>query len=246
MIPREDGRPLVIGHRGAPVHAPENTRASFEAAIAAGADAVELDVVPGFVVAHSAAEVPGDALTLDAALEVVAAASVAVLVDLKGPGLEQGVVDAVRRRGLVERALVSAPSPRSLRRIAALEPGLGRSISYPNDRYRISRFAWPRAVTAGSAAAARAAMPARVPLLLATAGARTVTLHHALVSRSVVRAVHARGARLLAWTVNDPARVAALAGLGVDGIVTDDPGSARTALGRAEFRIDPPATMNSP
>ena len=36
--------PLVIAHRGASRDAPENTPAAFEAAIALGADAVELDV----------------------------------------------------------------------------------------------------------------------------------------------------------------------------------------------------------
>lgn len=35
---------LVVGHRGAPHQAPENTLASFEAALAIGVDAIELDV----------------------------------------------------------------------------------------------------------------------------------------------------------------------------------------------------------
>ena len=38
--------PLVIGHRGAPGYLPEHTRASFELAIAQGAEAIEADVVP--------------------------------------------------------------------------------------------------------------------------------------------------------------------------------------------------------
>ncbi|MEW1834645.1 glycerophosphodiester phosphodiesterase family protein [Microbacterium sp. NPDC079995] len=38
-------RPLVIGHRGAPGHFPEHSRASYEFALAAGVDAVEPDVV---------------------------------------------------------------------------------------------------------------------------------------------------------------------------------------------------------
>ncbi|MBN1248085.1 MAG: glycerophosphodiester phosphodiesterase, partial [Anaerolineae bacterium] len=37
-------RPLVIGHRGASAHAPENTLAAFRLARDAGADGVELDV----------------------------------------------------------------------------------------------------------------------------------------------------------------------------------------------------------
>ena len=38
--------PLVIGHRGDPVHAPENTLHAFEAARAQGADLIELDILP--------------------------------------------------------------------------------------------------------------------------------------------------------------------------------------------------------
>jgi len=37
-------RPLVIAHRGVPVHAPENTLASFRLALEAGADAIETDL----------------------------------------------------------------------------------------------------------------------------------------------------------------------------------------------------------
>src|SRR4029453_13086438 len=42
--PRADGRPLVLGHRGASADAPENTLAAFRLARAQGADGVELDV----------------------------------------------------------------------------------------------------------------------------------------------------------------------------------------------------------
>jgi glycerophosphoryl diester phosphodiesterase len=38
------GRPLVIAHRGASIAAPEHTIPAYEAAVAAGADALELDV----------------------------------------------------------------------------------------------------------------------------------------------------------------------------------------------------------
>lgn len=39
-----DIRPLIIGHRGASAHAPENTLAAFELAFSDGADGIELDV----------------------------------------------------------------------------------------------------------------------------------------------------------------------------------------------------------
>lgn len=40
----QPSKPLVVAHRGASVEQPENTIAAFEAAIVAGADAVEFDV----------------------------------------------------------------------------------------------------------------------------------------------------------------------------------------------------------
>ena len=41
---RADGRPLVLGHRGAPRAARENTVEAFRRAVELGADGVELDV----------------------------------------------------------------------------------------------------------------------------------------------------------------------------------------------------------
>src|SRR6266511_793360 len=37
-------QPIVFAHRGASVHAPENTMSAFELALAQNADAIELDV----------------------------------------------------------------------------------------------------------------------------------------------------------------------------------------------------------
>jgi glycerophosphoryl diester phosphodiesterase len=41
---QKNGRPLLVGHRGAMDVAPENTMVSFEAGLAGGADIIELDV----------------------------------------------------------------------------------------------------------------------------------------------------------------------------------------------------------
>lgn len=41
---RPPARPLILGHRGAPVEAPENTLAAFRRAIELGADGIECDV----------------------------------------------------------------------------------------------------------------------------------------------------------------------------------------------------------
>ena len=47
-----------------------------------------------------------------------------------------------------------------------------------------------------------------------------------------VGAVRASGLQVNVWTVNDPVDVARLAGLGVDGLITDVPDATRAVLGR--------------
>ena len=225
---RRGERPLVIAHRGASTHAAENSPEALEAAVAAGADLVEIDVSPGLVVAHDPGT-PG--MHLYQALALLAPHEVGVHVDVKRPGYEAAIVDALDDTGLRQRAVVSAASSRILRRVAAVAPDVPRAIGYPRDRYGVSHVAWPAALTRSGAAALRAAMPARIPLLLRVASAGVLALHHTLCSPAAVAAAHRRGAPLLAWTVNEPARVRELAAIGVDAVVSDDPEMALATLG---------------
>ena len=50
------------------------------------------------------------------------------------------------------------------------------------------------------------------------------------VDRGFVRAARARHKDVYAWTVNDPVQMFRLAGLGVDGLITDEPALARRVL----------------
>jgi glycerophosphoryl diester phosphodiesterase len=230
LLRRDERPPLVIGHRGAAAVAPENTLAALEAAVAAGADLVEFDVSPNLILAHSHREVPEEPVELDAALEFLRGHGIGVHLDLKHVGVEREAVDAVRRHGMTQRALLSTAWPRAARRLALLAPDLPRAIGYPRDQYDIARFRWPRALTALGSAALRAAMPARAPLLLRWARADALSLHHALVSAATVRGAHARGIPVVAFTANEPALVRRLDAMGVDAIVTDDPAMAVATL----------------
>jgi glycerophosphoryl diester phosphodiesterase len=224
------GRPLVVGHRGAPAVAPPNTLEGLEAAVAAGADLVEFDVGAGLLLGHPGEPPPDPPLPLERALAALAPHAIGLHVDLKEPGLELAVAAALRRAGLAPRALVSATWTSSLRALEREAPELTRVVGYPRDRLGAGEIPWPEAVKAGASALARSAMPLRAPLLLARARARALSLHHRLVSRRVVDAVHARGAAVMGWTVNDAAGVERLRRLGVDAVITDDPGMARDVL----------------
>jgi glycerophosphoryl diester phosphodiesterase len=220
---RVEGRPLVIGHRGAAAVAPENTLAALEAAVAARVDLVEFDISPGLRLGHSADELPVDAISLDEALEFLKAEGVGVHLDVKLPGYEDDVLEAIRRHGVGERALLSTTFAASTRRFARLAPELPRAIGYPRDRLGVANFKWPRPLQRAGAIALRQAMPVRIPILLRQTRANVLSLHHTLCSRAAVAAAHRFGAPVLAWTVNDPAGVRRVTAAGVDGIVSDDP-----------------------
>ncbi|HEY8647180.1 MAG TPA: glycerophosphodiester phosphodiesterase [Gaiellaceae bacterium] len=224
------GRPLVIGHRGAAAVAPENTLAALEAAVAARVDLVEFDISPGLRLGHSLDELPLEAITLEEAFDFLKGHGVGVHLDVKLPGYEDQVLEAIRRHDFGERAVVSTAFAVTARRFARLAPELPRAIGYPRDRLGVSNLRWPEPLQRAAATALRQAMPARVPILLRWARANTLSLHHTLCSRAAVATAHRLGAPVLAWTVNDPAGVRRVTAAGVDGIVSDDPEMALATL----------------
>lgn len=221
-------RPAVVGHRGAPGVAGENTLESLAAAVELGVDAVEVDVVARadgrLVLAHGAdaGAAPG-AASLDDALAFLAARDVGVLVDLKGRGREIELVAALRGHGLLGRAFVSTPSIRSLHALRTAEPELPLALTYPDDRFGLTGWRLVQPAVAPALAAMRRALPARLPRRLRRVGARAASLNWAVVSPAVVDRCHGLGVAVYAWTVNDRALAERLVAAKVDGIITDDP-----------------------
>jgi glycerophosphoryl diester phosphodiesterase len=54
-------------------------------------------------------------------------------------------------------------------------------------------------------------------------GVTAVWAYQRLVTPRLVTAAHGAGVELIAWTVDEPDRIAELAEMGVDGIVSNDP-----------------------
>lgn len=210
--------PLRIAHRGLPRRARENTLRSFEAALAAKADGIELDVhatADGVVVVHHDPHLPGGLDIAGTPWDVVkrAAASsgveiptladvcalvgdrVELFVEIKGVGIE----NAVR---------------------SVLENHRGRSAVHSFDWVAIARLSRvDRRLRLGLL------FDERVPdvaAMLAAHGALDAWPHHSLVDAPLVESVHGAGGRVIAWTANARRDIERLTALGVDGVCTDD------------------------
>jgi glycerophosphoryl diester phosphodiesterase len=251
-LERRDGLPLRIGHRGAAALAPENTLASFRAALAVGVDLVEFDVLRlhdgELVVAHSndlreashgrhrgtvrdkpfaeLRELCPDLPTLGEALQffVGEAPDIGVHVDLKTPGGEGRVVRALHEHELAGRSLVSSVFLRTARRVADGGGGVRAGITFPRGVLGITETNRGAPVARVGLRSLKRVMPSVVRSLLSSTGASALVLHHRLVGRDVVRRAHGLGSPIVAWTVDEPAELLRLSEAGVDAVVTNDPG----------------------
>lgn len=226
-----------VGHKGAGSLVPGNTRESFEAALALGIDMIEFDVLRladgRLVLAHDAADAATRTpLALEEGLDLFAGESYAAVeldVDLKRPGYERDVVEALRGRGMIGRSLVSSTYRESLDLVGELEPELRRGWSLPRAERDYTTTALFKLPARGFLLAMRAWLPGAAARALAERRCEAVMAHHGLVGPRLVAAVHAEGGLLYAWTVDDQDRIETLAALGLDGVITNRPELLRSS-----------------
>ena len=220
-----------VGHKGADHIAPGNTTASFDAALAAGIDMVEFDVLRTadgrLVLAHDFEDSRRpNVLTLEEGLDHLvtdAYAGIELDVDLKRAGYEREVIDALRARGLIERTLISTMEEESLPVVRALEPGVRLGWSVPKLRRNPLSHPLTRPLALLGAYEYRRRLARRVRAKLLAREIDAVMAHFAVVDRRVVRAIKEAGGELYVWTVDDRARIERLERLGVTGIISNDP-----------------------
>jgi len=236
---------LLIAHRGDSAHRPENTLSSFLRALEVGADSVELDVQltrdgrlvvihdatldrtttgQGPVASHSLEEIRAlsagyPALysdryadekipTLDEAFELLRGRA-RVLIEIKpesvsheDDGIEARVVEAVRRAEMTEHVGVASFHPLALVRCRHLAPELPRAVLFA-----------PSVEAAGMVA---------IGLDIEAA---LVLPHKSMLDDALAAEIKGAGLHLGTWVVDDPAELDSLAGFGLTGVATNDPGA---------------------
>jgi glycerophosphoryl diester phosphodiesterase len=221
-----------VGHKGADLIAPGNTHASFDAALAAGVDMIEFDVLPErggerLVLAHDYEEARGrQPLTLEEGLAHLASEAftgVELDADLKLPGYEMRVLDALRAHDMLERTLISSQFGSSLATVRAAEPRVRLGWSVPRVRQDPFRS---RALTPAAhllARVARSGLPKRAAAAIRAGRCEAVMVHWRLVSRELVAAVTDAGGEIYVWTVDEIQKLRELEAMGVTGVITNDP-----------------------
>lgn len=217
-------RPIVVGHRGAMGHRPENTMPSFELGAEMGADLVECDVhlsrdgVPVVIHDHSLDRTTagkGSVNALDAgelrALGVPTLdellgwcrGRIPLSIELKnGPvfyaGMVERVVELVAKHQMRDNVTLISFDHQAVRRARELDQELSVGVLYA-----------ARLVDAPAAAHA--------------AWADAVMPHYAFATADVVEQAHAAGLAVSVWTVDDAETARQLAAIGVDAIATNYP-----------------------
>ncbi len=224
----------IIAHRGASRERPENTLAAFARAAELGADAVELDVHltadDVLVVHHDATPhaAPAPALTGRTIRSLTAQELSAFRVRGEPIPTLQQVIDAVGEKLVIycelKGAATAAPA------VKLLEPLGGRAAVHAFDHRQVAdaqRLA---------PALARGVLEASYHLLptdtMASVDARDLWEAGEIIDKAMVDAVHARGGRVIAWTVDSADEMRRLASIGIDGLCTNDVALCRSTLGR--------------
>ncbi len=229
----------LVGHKGADLIAPGNTLESFRAAVEAGVDTIEFDVIwlrdaelppeqrAPLTVAHdwedAASRTP---LTLTEALDAFLEPpldKVEIDLDIKLPGREEEFVEALRERGLIDRAMISTMEMHTLKSVLELEPNLRRGWTFPKTSRDWTRRPWAKPALRAALAGMRLHLPGLAAEKLPQFGVFAMWVYHPLVSERLARICKLAGVELIAWTVDDEARMRKLVDMGVDGLVSNDP-----------------------
>ena len=215
----------VIGHRGAPHHAPENSIESFEKAIELGASVIELDVRltmdckvivihdegverttngRGEVGEKTLEELSGFTLKNGEKIPTLAdvferlAGKCRFIIDMKSESVEIPAYEIVLERGLMSDVLFASFHGPQLLNLKVRDGGARVAFACQEKKMNMVKI--------GKSLKATAVHP-----------------RAKLAKPVLIDGAHAEGLDMNVWTVNKPRHMRKFIDMGVDGIITDKP-----------------------
>ncbi len=233
---------ILLGHRGSPHVARENTLPSFQAAIDAGLDGVELDVqrsLDGVLVVHHDFHLPDGRLIaalnaneIEAAilpmngrvprladvLEWAKSQNTFVNVEIKSSGLQSDnreleVVKCIATTGMRNNVIVSSFNPVSLARVRFADAGLETGLLFENKTQ--PKWLLENGWTA------------------AILGVKALHPYYADITPALMNRAKQHGWKVNTWTVNDLEIAQNLIAMGVNALIGNFPEVLLAAAGRA-------------
>lgn len=228
---------LVIGHRGACGHEPENTLRSFEKAIELGADAIELDVhvckTGELVVMHNftvGQTTNGHGRIVDLTLDELRRLDAG-----KGeriPTLAEAI-DLVNGRVPINIELKTHDAAQPVAELIEHYYGRGwdadRFTVSSFDHFALDLFRSLQPITRIGALIAHLPLTTEFAVQL---GASSVNCRLEFINRMLIADARSRGLKVLVYTVNDEPDIEAMFTAGADGIFTNYPDRALRIVGR--------------
>ena len=220
---------LVIAHRGASAYELENTLAAFRAARDLGADAIELDVhatADGVIVVHHDESIDS--------CHIPTSSSDAVLnqqlVDGQHPPALSHVLDEVGADLVVYVEIKTLASAHDAEFVDTLDSG-PRPTNYHVHSFdhRVVRRLLLRNGDLVGGVLSKSYLVDSVGQLQSS-GATELWQTADLIDKPLVDKVHQVDGKVIAWVVDDPKRIRQFRDMGVDGVCTNKPDIARSAL----------------
>lgn len=218
---------LKVGHRGACGYEPDNTIRSFTKAIACGVDMIELDVhickSGELVVFHDTKIDPGGYIadktlqelqsidigkgesvpTLSQVLDLIAPTHIIINIELKGKGTAHAVASLIKTY------------------IQNKKYSYDRFVVTSFDHYALDLF------HTLCPDVALGAIISGIPIGLAEFGQRAqaqyIIADYTCINQALIDDAHARGIKIIVYTVNDYDDIVFMKTLGIDGIISDFP-----------------------
>jgi len=150
--------------------------------------------------------------TLEAYLELLKGTNCHPVIEIKMDGIEQPVLDVIRKPGMVDVTTIIAFSPEVVKTVRKLEPNICVAFLYsenfkdkgtPEENAdRLTEFLLNRCKDLDT---------------------KVLDLNHDILSETLVKRLQGAGIHVWCWTVNDAARMNRLLDWGVESITTDRP-----------------------